>query len=164
VESPEIARRLHGVAMAVEHISAVIASGQDVDPDTLDRAVAQLKGPRVHAYGRSRAAGAAIERIRRYLLENASEITPGEEIAEVAGISEWARRLRELRAEGLQISQPASGCTDSSSCPTDARLPIGVGGPQVVEVVERELLAELRYVVLDVDQQAPVRPSVLLSA
>jgi biotin operon repressor len=43
------------------------------------------------------------------MTDNVGEIIPGEELAEVAGISEWARRLRELRAEGMEISQPEVG-------------------------------------------------------
>ena len=29
----------------------------------------------------------------------------GEELSEVAGIMEWARRIRELREEGLEITE-----------------------------------------------------------
>ena len=109
MELPEVARRLHGVAMSLEQLSAAMAGGEALDSDSLDRAVAQLKGLRVHAFGRSRSPGAARDRIRSYLIQNIGQIIPGEELAEIAGISEWARRLRELRAEGLRISQPEIG-------------------------------------------------------
>lgn len=109
MQDHEVARRLHGVAMTVEHLSQQLASADEVDPDGLDRAIAQLKGLRIHAFGRTRSPGAARDRIRAYLVEHVGETIPGEELAEIAGISEWARRLRELRADGLVISQPAVG-------------------------------------------------------
>lgn len=109
MELPEVARRLHGVAVSLEHVSQAMAAGELVAPDSLDHTVAQLKGLRIHAFGRARSPGAARDRIRRYLIDNVGEIIPGEELAEVAGISEWARRLRELRAEGMEISQPEVG-------------------------------------------------------
>lgn len=86
-----------------------MGAGERVAPDSLDHAIAQLKGLRIHAFGRVRSPGAARDRIRTYLIDKVGEIIPGEELAEVAGISEWARRLRELRAEGMQISQPEVG-------------------------------------------------------
>ena len=109
MELPEVARRLHGVAVNLDHVSQTMAAGERVPPDSLDHAVAQLKGLRIHAFGRARSPGAARDRIREYLIENVGEILPGEELAEVAGVSEWARRLRELRADGMEISQPEVG-------------------------------------------------------
>jgi biotin operon repressor len=95
--------------MSLEHLSQAMTEGESVASESLDHAIAQLKGLRIHAFGRTRSPGAARDRIRSYLIENVGQIIPGEELAEVAGISEWARRLRELRAEGLQISQPEVG-------------------------------------------------------
>jgi biotin operon repressor len=109
MELTEVARRLHGVAVSLEQLSDAMAAGQRVPPDSLDHAVAQLKGLRIHGFGRNRPPGAARDRIRSYLIQNTGQLIPGEELAEIAGISEWARRLRELRAEGLRISQPEIG-------------------------------------------------------
>lgn len=54
-------------------------------------------------------AGAARERIRLYLLEYVGTVIDGAELAVVSGISEYARRLRELRVEmGYQIASGAS--------------------------------------------------------
>jgi biotin operon repressor len=39
------------------------------------------------------------------LEERVGEVVYGEELAAVAGISEWARRVRELREEGLAIEE-----------------------------------------------------------
>lgn len=41
----------------------------------------------------------AKERIRRFLLANIGKVITSEQIREAAGISEWARRVRELRNE-----------------------------------------------------------------
>ncbi len=109
MEPHEVARRLRNVAVTLERLSERMAHGETVDAEPLDLAVAQLKGLRIHGFGRTRPSGVARDRIRRYLIDNVGETIPGEELAEVAGISEWARRLRELRAEGLAISQPDIG-------------------------------------------------------
>ena len=51
----------------------------------------------------------AIDRIKIYLVANVGEVIDGEEIAIVAGISEWARRVRQLRVEdGYRILSGAS--------------------------------------------------------
>ena len=44
------------------------------------------------------------DRLRSYLVEHVGEVVEGEELAAVSGISEYARRVRELRNdEGFQI-------------------------------------------------------------
>lgn len=46
----------------------------------------------------------AKEKLRLYLLDHVGEVLDSDTLREVAGISEWARRIRELRdAEGYQI-------------------------------------------------------------
>lgn len=58
----------------------------------------------------------ARERIRAYLLQNVGEIISGEELAVVSGISEYARRVRELRVEqGYQVLTGASRDPDSGA-------------------------------------------------
>ena len=42
---------------------------------------------------------AAIDRIRKYFLDNIGKILTTEEIGNVAGISDYPRRIRELRDE-----------------------------------------------------------------
>jgi hypothetical protein len=46
---------------------------------------------------------AARQRIREYLVMHRGLVIDGEELAVVSGISEYARRTRELREEGLTI-------------------------------------------------------------
>lgn len=56
----------------------------------------------------------ARERIRVYLVENVGEIVAGDELAVVSGISEYARRVRELRVEqGYRILTGASPDPDA---------------------------------------------------
>lgn len=62
------------------------------------------------------ATGSARGRIRQYLSAHVGEVVDGAELAVVAGISEYARRIRELREEGLTILtgpdvDPATGLT-----------------------------------------------------
>lgn len=47
--------------------------------------------------------GSARDRIRQYLMVHSGEVIDGTELAVIAGISEYARRVRELREEGLGI-------------------------------------------------------------
>jgi hypothetical protein len=47
--------------------------------------------------------GSARDRIRKYLLEHKGQIVDGDELSVISGISEYGRRVRELRAEGLEI-------------------------------------------------------------
>jgi hypothetical protein len=59
-------------------------------------------------------ARSARERIRLYLIENAGHIIDGRELAVVSGISEYARRIRELRVEqGYRILTGASNDPNS---------------------------------------------------
>jgi hypothetical protein len=60
------------------------------------------------------ATGSARGRIRQYLQAHKGEVIDGAELAVVGGISEYARRIRELRDEGLTIltgpdSDPSTG-------------------------------------------------------
>ncbi len=52
----------------------------------------------------SRGASSARDRLRRFFEQNVGRIVDKEQLAEIAGIHEWARRVRELRDdEGMQI-------------------------------------------------------------
>lgn len=46
--------------------------------------------------------GSAIRRIEGYLRHRSGEWVAGEEVAMVAGITTWARRVRELRSNGVK--------------------------------------------------------------
>lgn len=102
-------RRLRGIALVLMRLADDLDAGRPVDAEHVDLAIAQLKGARVRTFGERRLVGSARERIRSYMIDNAGQEIPGDELAEVAGISEWARRVRELRAEGLEIHQSRPG-------------------------------------------------------
>lgn len=110
MESAAVGRRLREIAATLSHVGGRLEAGELVSPETFDLAIAQLKGLRVRAFGRRKTpSDSARDRLRQYFVMNVGQELPGEELSEIAGISEWARRIRELRSEGLAISQPTAG-------------------------------------------------------
>jgi hypothetical protein len=80
--------------------------------DQLDEFIAELRGLQIRMFGsppkRPRGVGGKA-RILSYLLARVGQDVAGEELAEVSGIQEWARRVRELRVEeGYEISELGS--------------------------------------------------------
>lgn len=100
-------RRLRDLADFLSHLANRLESTGDLDPLPMDVAVGQVIAARREIIGSTKAAAgsSAKSRIRRYLEERVGQVVYGEEIAAVAGISEWARRVRELREEGLDIEE-----------------------------------------------------------
>ena len=91
----------------LNHLANRLEKDGELDALPLDVAVGQATAARreiVGTAGRKPGPGART-RIRRYLEERVGEVVYGEELAAVAGISEWARRVRELREEGLVIEE-----------------------------------------------------------
>jgi biotin operon repressor len=100
-------RRLRELADFLNHLADGLEKYGELDALPLDVAVGQVTAARreiVGAVGRKPGPGAKT-RIRRYLEERVGEVVYGEELAAVAGISEWARRVRELREEGLVVEE-----------------------------------------------------------
>ncbi len=104
ISSAGEAERVRGIAAALQSVAAAMDSGGECG-DELDELVVQLKGVRRRAFGPARRAGSASGRIRALLIQRVGEWVTGEELAAVAGISEWARRIRELREAGYLISE-----------------------------------------------------------
>lgn len=100
------ARRLVGVARALEGLARRMNDGT-AGPEILDEAIVHLRGIRRRAFGPRLLVGSARARILGYLQARDGEWVAGEELAEVAGISEWARRIRELREDGYAIAERA---------------------------------------------------------
>ena len=96
------AQRLRDVAAVIENIAAAAEEGR-ADAAQFDGVIAHLRGLRREVLGTTRQPGSARARIRAYLIERVGETVHGEELAEVAGILAWSRRIRELRAEGMDI-------------------------------------------------------------
>ncbi len=100
-------RRLRDLADFLTHLANRLEATGEIDALPMDVAVGQVIAARREIVGSTKtAAGASAKtRIRRYLEERVGQVVYGEEIAAVAGISEWARRVRELREEGLKIEE-----------------------------------------------------------
>lgn len=90
--------------------------------------------------------GSAKARIRRLLLEHVGEIVTADDIRAAAGISEWARRVRELRdEEGWAIH---SHNDDDSLKPGEYRLLSAPGSRKGIRF-SRAISKTLRAQVLD---------------
>lgn len=93
--------------------------------DELDEQIAELRGIQLQLFGprprRPRGEGGKA-RILSYLLGRIGRAVGGEELAEVSGISEWPRRVRELRVEdGYDIRELGSSTYRLESAKPDAR-------------------------------------------
>ena len=75
--------------------------------DAVERArtVRQTSADSIEALLAPQYRGSAPRRIEGYLRHRAGEWVDGEEIAAVAGIAAWSRRIRELRDSGLHLEQ-----------------------------------------------------------
>jgi hypothetical protein len=98
------ADRLRAIASVLDRLAAHLDEAH-VDGSQLDTAIAELKGLRHRRFGTPRREGSARQRIHAYLVAHVGEPVQGVELAEIAGISEWARRVRELREEGLALRE-----------------------------------------------------------
>lgn len=96
-----LAERLQEIAQEIEDEAG---SREDVD-----RLIAEIRGVQSRAFGpRPKAAHGhgGKTKILEYLQERVGEVVYGEELAAVSGISEWARRVRELRVQdGYRIEE-----------------------------------------------------------
>jgi biotin operon repressor len=103
---PGEADRVRGVAAALDALAAEMDVGK-VEGVHLDDLIGQLRGIRRRTFGPRRHTGSARDRISAVLTARVGEWVTGDELAEAAGISEWARRVRELRASGHLIEESA---------------------------------------------------------
>jgi biotin operon repressor len=96
--------RVRGIAAALRTVAGAMDEGRDCGQE-LDELVVQLRGVRRRSFGASRQAGSARARIGALLVRRVGEWVTGEELSAAAGISEWARRIRELRESGYKITE-----------------------------------------------------------
>jgi 5-methylcytosine-specific restriction endonuclease McrA len=95
------AKALRGLAGRLEGVAEEVERGAGTREE-VDLLIAELRGIQNRVLGpRPRAAPGhgGKQKILDYLLERVGEVVHGEELAAVSGISEWARRVRELRVE-----------------------------------------------------------------
>lgn len=100
--------RLQAVQARLPALVEEVRTGH-AERDLLDGVILELIGARHLAFGpRPRAARGegARHRILAYLEQHTGEPVTGDELREVSGIQEWARRIRELRVEqGYDIEE-----------------------------------------------------------
>jgi DNA mismatch endonuclease Vsr len=112
VAREEVSTRLREIAEQVGGLADAIAQGEG-EREAIDEIVAGLRATQSAWFGARKRAGkgkGAKSRILDYLLERVGEVVQGEELAEVSGIHEWPRRIRELRVqEGYEIAEVGSG-------------------------------------------------------
>lgn len=99
--------RLHSVAERVDELTKSLEQGERSRRETIDDLIAELRGIQVATYGPAKRAArgeGAKSKILAYLLARSGQVVRGEELAEVSGIQEWPRRVRELRVQdGYEI-------------------------------------------------------------
>jgi biotin operon repressor len=96
------AERLRDLAAILETVAVAVEEDR-ASRTHFDGVIANLRGLRRQVCGEARQPGSAKARIRAYLVDHVGKTVYGEELAEASGILAWARRVRELREEGLEV-------------------------------------------------------------
>lgn len=102
---------LQRAARLIDQLAKNAADGHAPPATALTPAIVLLKSVRAQLPPDEsrRRPGSARTRIRDYLESRAGEIVSADELAEVAGIHAWARRIRELRDAGYDIEHLGGG-------------------------------------------------------
>lgn len=115
VDDPNITEAIAGLNRVAEHaleLAKSLEEGEGVGRERIDELVAELRRAQLDAFGRAKRAArgeGAKSRILAYLLARSGQVVRGEELAEVSGIQEWPRRVRELRVQdGYEIAEIGS--------------------------------------------------------
>jgi biotin operon repressor len=111
---PSFEDALQSLRLQVPRLSEIeseIAAGI-AGREQLDEFIAELRGLQIRLFGRppkNRRGAGGKSRILSYFQERIGKEISGEELAEVSGIQEWARRVRELRVQdGYDIKELGS--------------------------------------------------------
>jgi len=108
----EAVELLRGISKRAEELAEALEEGEPGKREAIDELVAELRRAQVGAYGPAKRAArgeGAKSRILAYLLARSGQVVRGEELAEVSGIQEWPRRVRELRVQdGYAITEVGS--------------------------------------------------------
>jgi DNA mismatch endonuclease Vsr len=108
----EVLVRLREVGEQIGDLADSIKDGEG-EREAIDEIVAALRAAQHIWFGARRRASrgeGGKAKILAYLLERVGQVVYGEELAEVSGINEWPRRIRELRVqEGYEIEEAGAG-------------------------------------------------------
>jgi hypothetical protein len=103
-----VAAALVDIAGQIEKLAREVKEGAG-RREQIDEIVASLRRAQSEWFGSRKRAGrgdGAKSKILAYLMARSGEVVSGEELAEISGIREWPRRIRELRVEdGYEISE-----------------------------------------------------------
>jgi DNA mismatch endonuclease Vsr len=116
VDDPDITEAVEGlnrVAERAREFATLLEEGDKrVNRELVDELVAELRRTQLDAFGpigRAAPGQGAKSRILAYLLARSGQVVRGEELAEISGIQEWPRRVRELRVQdGYSIAEVGS--------------------------------------------------------
>jgi 5-methylcytosine-specific restriction endonuclease McrA len=104
----DAAAALRGAADSVAEFADKVEAGK-AKRDELDQTVAEIVGAQRRHFGprpRARRGEGGRHKLLAYLRKRVGQVVYGEELAAIAGIGEWARRIRELRDEyGYEITE-----------------------------------------------------------
>lgn len=116
-------QRLRLLAARLSAVEREIAAGV-AEREQLDTFIAEVRAAQLQIFGRApnrRRGGGAKALILAYLLARVGQNVAGEELAEVSGIQEWARRVRELRVQdGYEITELGSSTYRLEAAEPDA--------------------------------------------
>lgn len=108
----EASSRLREIAEQIGDLAGAVKRGEG-EREAIDEIVAGLRAVQSASFGARRRADkgkGGKSKILAYLSDRVGQIVQGEELAEVSGIHEWPRRIRELRVqEGYDITEVGSG-------------------------------------------------------
>jgi hypothetical protein len=101
-------RRLRRLADHLAVLADKLEAHGKLDPSAVDLAIAQLAAVRPYACEQrddQRSGPSGKRRIRAYFELHVGDVVTGQELAAISGVLSWARRVRELREEGMAIDE-----------------------------------------------------------
>lgn len=110
-ELAAISERLERASVLLGQLAKNGRAGSKPGAEALSAALTLVLGARARLYGEARPDlhGSARERILHHFQRNELEVVSAAELAEVAGIRAWERRVRELREQGHDVEYLGGG-------------------------------------------------------